>query len=318
MFLRTPVPDLSLLLRHLRVGRWGIVHRRVFRRLWRGVVGIGAALGVSAWSPTPRISPTPIIRNARILHPVFRERLLRVLWRMQYTYGYHVSILETVRSQVRQDSLYRQGRVVRGPVVTWTRASLHADGLAADVQIEGATNRPAAFDRLWRVAHEEGLRTLGTIDPGHLELPVTAGDIVAIRAVAWRHVPEISPVRGGQVTRRYGERQGGNTDGAAWHAGVDVSAPEGALMVATADGVVSATTDTPHDGWAVDVDHGNGLITRYADARRLVVRPGDPVVRGQPLGEVGRTNHATGPHCHYEVYWNGRTVDPLHLVWNGH
>lgn len=90
---------------------------------------------------------------------------------MQTEFGYKVTVTETVRSQVRQDALYEQGRSQPGPVVTWTRASRHAEGLAVDVMIDGGYDNPAAFARLQQVANEEGLHTLGARDPGHLELP---------------------------------------------------------------------------------------------------------------------------------------------------
>ena len=104
------------------------------------------------------------------LDPDLRARVERVIERMKNEYGHDVTIVETVRSQERQDWLYEQGRTREGSVVTWTRDSAHTHGEAVDVIIDGSYQNAAGFARLQRIAREEGLRTLGMKDPGHLEL----------------------------------------------------------------------------------------------------------------------------------------------------
>jgi len=104
------------------------------------------------------------------LAPEFRARLQRVMDRMTSEYGHSVSVVETVRTQARQDALFAQGRTTDGPVVTWTTNSKHVTGLAADVMVDGMWNNPAGYAHLAIVAKQEGLRTLGARDPGHLEL----------------------------------------------------------------------------------------------------------------------------------------------------
>lgn len=100
----------------------------------------------------------------------FRARLGRVMQRMEREHGHRVQVVEALRPQARQDFLYEQGRSRPGPVVTWTRASKHTLGLAADVLVDGTYENPEGYARLARIAQEEGLRTLGPNDPGHLEL----------------------------------------------------------------------------------------------------------------------------------------------------
>jgi hypothetical protein len=102
--------------------------------------------------------------------PELRDRARRVIDRMQREFGHTVSVVEGWRSQARQDALFAQGRTTEGPIVTWTRDSAHTDGLALDVMIDGGYDNADAFKRLGRIAAEEGLRTLGPKDPGHLEL----------------------------------------------------------------------------------------------------------------------------------------------------
>lgn len=149
----------------------------------RATAADGLALRPSASSDTGggESQPTPVaardpdvaIRSLERLDAEFRGRLERVVERMRSEQGLEVRVVETYRGQERQDQLYAQGRSAPGPVVTWTRNSNHTRGLAADVALEGAASQDAAFRQLARVAAEEGLRTLGPDDPGHIEMPGT-------------------------------------------------------------------------------------------------------------------------------------------------
>ena len=132
-------------------------------------------------APEATIALPEPARSPESLAPAFRERLERVVDRMERELGYTVEVVETVRSQERQDKLFAQGRSEPGPIVTWTRASNHTKGLAADVTVNGGWNDRAGFEALARVAREEGLRTLWPRDPGHIELAglVDAGDRIA-------------------------------------------------------------------------------------------------------------------------------------------
>ncbi len=114
--------------------------------------------------------PLAVNKEMEGLAPELRARLERVIDRMEQEYGYTVQVVETTRSQERQDALYAQGRTAPGDVVTWTRNSRHLAGNAADVVIDGGYGNSAGFERLARVARQEGLRTLWPRDPGHIEL----------------------------------------------------------------------------------------------------------------------------------------------------
>ncbi|MEX0912215.1 MAG: flagellar hook-length control protein FliK [Gemmatimonadota bacterium] len=112
--------------------------------------------------------------DLEMLQPEFRTRLDRVIERMEAEFGHSVRVVEAHRSQARQDFLYEQGRSRSGDVVTWTRNSNHTQGRAVDVMIDGTYNNPVGYQRLAQIAAEEGLRTLGPMDPGHIELPKSA------------------------------------------------------------------------------------------------------------------------------------------------
>lgn len=103
------------------------------------------------------------------------------------------------------------------------------------------------------------------------------------------------------------------------HEGIDISARRGTPVVSTADGQVTYAGWRPGFGWTVEIDHGNGVKTRYAhNEKNLKVKVGDSVRRGDVIALVGSSGLAKGPHVHYEVLVNGRAVNPenyrLHRV----
>ena len=134
-----------------------------------------AALTTRAASVTGGVDVKGVQTDIAKLAPAFRERLERVIERMRQEYGHAVRVIETVRSQARQDALYAQGRTAPGPVVTWTRNSKHGKGMAADLIIDEAWQNPEGYAHLADIAKEEGLRTLGTRDAGHVEMSGEAG-----------------------------------------------------------------------------------------------------------------------------------------------
>lgn len=94
------------------------------------------------------------------------------------------------------------------------------------------------------------------------------------------------------------------------HSGMDFRARHGTPIVAVTDGRVSSAGRAGGCGIAVRLDHGGGLSTRYCHMSRMAVRSGQEVRRGQVIGYVGSTGLSTGPHLHYEMYRNGRAINP--------
>ena len=91
---------------------------------------------------------------------------------------------------------------------------------------------------------------------------------------------------------------------------VDIAAPTGTPIGAPAEGVVSLIGDFYFDGLTTILDHGQGVSTYYAHQSRIVVKQGDRVVRGQVIGEVGKTGRVTGPNLHWGMNWLQVAVDP--------
>lgn len=124
----------------------------------------------------------------------------------------------------------------------------------------------------------------------------------------------IAPTKG-KTTSKYGYRQNPVTKKYAFHKGIDIAAPKGTKVVASAGGVV-ATSNYLNNGYGncVIIEHANNVKTLYAHLDQRIVAAGDIVIQGQKIGTVGTTGRATGPHLHYEVYKGGKSINPEELV----
>jgi murein DD-endopeptidase MepM/ murein hydrolase activator NlpD len=126
-------------------------------------------------------------------------------------------------------------------------------------------------------------------------------------------MPSVTPTRG-LFTSGFGRRRDPLTGRAAFHQGVDISAPAGKPVHATADGLVVRAGHQGELGNHVAVSHGFGLTTRYGHLSRVAVKPGQRVRRGEVVGYVGNTGRSTGYHLHYEVLRDGEAVNPLAYI----
>ena len=100
----------------------------------------------------------------------------------------------------------------------------------------------------------------------------------------------------------------------AWHGGVDFAGRAGSSVVAVAAGVVTVAGRDGAYGNSVQVDHGDGLVTRYSHNRKNLVAVGELVKKGQPIATMGSTGRASGPHVHFEVTRDGRSLDPAPYI----
>jgi murein DD-endopeptidase MepM/ murein hydrolase activator NlpD len=126
------------------------------------------------------------------------------------------------------------------------------------------------------------------------------------------HLPTAPPLPGGYTfTSRFGTRVDPFTGQPGRHEGIDLAAPAGTPIFAAAAGIVVRAGSDPDYGNVVDIDHGNGYVTRYGHARRLYVKVGQRVERGARIAEVGSTGRSTAPHLHFEVRLHHRPENPL-------
>ena len=123
------------------------------------------------------------------------------------------------------------------------------------------------------------------------------------------------PLEGFRVSSRWGSQRVLNGTPARPHYGIDLAAPQGTVVRAPAAGRVTlARTGMHFEGGLVLIDHGQGLITAYLHQSRLDVEAGQELARGDPIGRVGMTGRATGPHLCWRMKWRDRNLDPSLLV----
>ena len=127
--------------------------------------------------------------------------------------------------------------------------------------------------------------------------------------------PAIRPSRG-LLTSKFGRRKSPFTGLREFHKGIDLASKIGTPILATADGTVTFAGRKGLLGKMVIVDHGYGMVTRYAHVSKFLKKRGDKVKRGEKIALVGNTGRSTGPHVHYEVHLNGIPVDPLKYIFN--
>jgi murein DD-endopeptidase MepM/ murein hydrolase activator NlpD len=141
-----------------------------------------------------------------------------------------------------------------------------------------------------------------------------AKDSLASHSQRLAATPSIMPTQGWLTSAFSQMREHPILHVARPHEGIDVVAPMGSPIEAPAAGVVTDAGWESGYGNTVTIDHGYGVVTKFAHASKLLVKTGQHVSRGQRIALVGNTGLATGPHLHYEVHVNGRPVDPLKYV----
>jgi murein DD-endopeptidase MepM/ murein hydrolase activator NlpD len=128
------------------------------------------------------------------------------------------------------------------------------------------------------------------------------------------HLPSIRPVDVGYISSYFGMRKDPFTGRMSRHEGVDFSARQGSNVYATADGVVCHAQYDRGYGHTIEIDHGNGIVTKYAHNAKLLVKKGKKVKRGDVIAYLGNSGRSTAPHLHYEVRVKGAAQNPLSYI----
>jgi murein DD-endopeptidase MepM/ murein hydrolase activator NlpD len=166
----------------------------------------------------------------------------------------------------------------------------------------------------------EGDPVLGSLDAFEEKLDARERQMRVLEdiLVAGRMQRELKPsgwpVTNGYMSSIYGWRADPFNGRRALHEGIDFAAPQGSDVLAVAGGIVS--TAAPQDGYGlmVEINHGNGYVTRYGHNQRALVKPGQKVDKGQKIATVGNSGRSTGPHVHFEVLLNGYVVNPAQYI----
>jgi murein DD-endopeptidase MepM/ murein hydrolase activator NlpD len=148
-----------------------------------------------------------------------------------------------------------------------------------------------------------------SFDPRFQRLGLSLARMDALRR-GLEGIPRVIPAAAQYISSGFGYRSDPFDDSAAFHAGLDFKASMGAPIYSAARGKVSFVGQRGGYGNCVEIDHGNGLRTRYAHMSAFRAHVGDLVRPGQRIGAVGSTGRSTGPHLHFEVRLNGQPVNP--------
>lgn len=182
----------------------------------------------------------------------------------------------------------------------------------------------AEFRRIFSKGTKEGvIENLNASDSGSIDMEVLKAQIArSIESVGeirdylsqkhdlYMATPMGSPINGGHISSFYGRRIHPIKGEQEFHSGIDMSTPPGTPVMATADGVVSIAGMSAGNGNLVALEHGFGYETYYAHNRQIVVKVGQIVKRGAVIAYVGSTGSSTGPHVHYEIWKDNRSIDP--------
>jgi len=186
------------------------------------------------------------------------------------------------------------------------------------------------FKRLFSLkSREKVLENLDTSDSGSIDMEnlkhqikstvESVGEIkdyLRVQRDIYVATPKGSPVIGG-ISSYYGNREHPRSGEENFHSGIDISSSPGNPVKATADGIVSFSGWSGGSGNLVVLEHGHGFSTFYAHNRSIPVKVGQKVKRGDIIGYVGSTGNSTGPHVHYEIWKDGKSIDPVKYLKGG-
>ena len=151
------------------------------------------------------------------------------------------------------------------------------------------------------------------VDAGSEKLGIL-DSLLTLNNVKKQMLPSLLPVRDGGFSSAFGWRPDPINGKHSMHEGMDFTAAPGTPIYAVAAGVVVTSEYHYQYGNMIEVDHGNGLVTRYAHCARRLAKVGDVVMKGAAIGEVGSSGRATGPHLHFEVRQNGVAKNPARFL----
>lgn len=126
--------------------------------------------------------------------------------------------------------------------------------------------------------------------------------------------PAGAPVDGGWLSSAFGHRSDPLTGERSMHMGVDFAGRPGTPIASVASGIVSFSGTRTGLGRVVEIDHGNGYVTRYAHNRKNLVSTGDRVAKGQHIAQMGSSGRSTGTHVHFELLHEGKHLDPMAFI----
>lgn len=220
-----------------------------------------------------------------------------------------VGIPEAAALQALEQHQVAFARALRGAVEARTRQTAEA--------IREFGLDPRVMSRQAQGGPLQPIRTVmtlnGAIDSEIADLEIALNRL-AVMEISLRAIPSAKPTAYGSMSSPFGLRRDPFTRGRAMHSGIDFRGSTGQGILATGPGRVSFAGWKGGYGRTIEIDHGAGVITRYAHLSGLNVRVGEQVDRGDRIGRMGSSGRSTATHLHYEVRINGRAVNPRPLL----
>lgn len=182
-----------------------------------------------------------------------------------------------------------------------------------------AANRGGDEEEALTAAGKDAENLISLIDPLRTEVAVLNQSLERLKGTLadeqdlYEHTPNVWPTNG-IISSFYGYRKSPFGWTREFHSGIDIAAPHGTPIRATANGVVTYASWYSSYGLYVSIDHGYGIETNYGHASKILVKVGQEVTKGDVIAYVGSTGRSTGPHLHYEVVRDGQTVNPIYYL----
>ncbi len=178
----------------------------------------------------------------------------------------------------------------------------------------GGPNEDTSFESIARVDLEDELLSLESRILDQQQQLSLLESLIAHRELDSRMAPAGRPIESGWLSSRYGQRADPFTGEPSMHYGIDFAGKLNSPVIAVGDGVVTWSGKRVGYGYTVDIDHGNGYVTRYAHNSENLVKVGQRITAGQHIALMGTTGRATSPHVHFEVWFNNRRINPTDIV----
>ena len=191
------------------------------------------------------------------------------------------------------------------------------DGEEFNFDTEPATGGPQETAELSPAGLDDFIATLDSLDASltdRVHKLSVLETMLMDRSLRERLMPSGRPIGKGWLSSRFGKRADPFTGKQEYHKGVDFAGKEGADVLATGDGVVTWSGRRSGYGNLVEINHGNGYVTRYGHNKSNLVEAGEAVKKGQQIALIGSTGRSTGPHVHFEVLRNGKQVNPAKFI----
>jgi len=286
------IPGSSDAARQLSVRVWG---------LWAGLIGIAVLVFLSCF-----------LASAYLSGAVDKAELERLRTENQELAGKYVELRADLdKADSRYNELVQKEIAIRTafslPEIKVEERQLGVGGPTVflppmiDSTTELAVTSEAQIDRLLRLSTFE-LEKYSEVEAGLADIKDRLD-----------HTPSIWPVKG-WLSRGYGMRPDPFTGYRRLHRGIDISNNVGTPIIAPAAGRVKTALVDRDLGKMVEIDHGYGFVTRYGHLSMLDVQRGQLVSRGDVIGRMGSTGYSTGPHLHYEVWRNGKVLNPYDYI----